>query len=256
MEVAVLKSLISVQIGLLAACLLGGCADVVTFSQDFKREGLRQYNRGEFVDAAGSFKAAAKQDPTDYQTQYYLGLSYEKIGDFHSAVEAYKLCLALRPAMPAGRADVPMRERVTSRLAALIAHADFAEAEINSIQAKADAEHSPDDYRLLARIFALRGDADSAVDNYRRAVSYAQDDFVLTKEYAFYLLKINQTAEGTRVLKIAWQLYPNDRQVVQTLRELGVTDAQLVVSSTAIENQPTASASPQSAWDDATSPRD
>lgn len=240
-----------------AILLIAGCAtEPLTFSQDFKRDGLQQYNSGDYVKAAGSFKAAAKQDPTDYQTQYYLGLSYEKTGDPEEAVEAYKLCLKLRPQMPAGRADIALREKVMGHLAALIAHGDFAEAEINGIQSVAKAQESSEDYRLLARIFAMRGDADSAVDSYRRALSFAGDDFILTKEYGLYLLKINQTAEGTRVLKIAWHLNPVDRQVASTLRQLGVTESDFFVNSTSIEQQASASSPPQTAWDAATTPRD
>ena len=242
------------MLGALALALAGCAEPMLTYSQDFKHNGLAQYNRGEFLDAAGSFKAAAKQDPTDYQTQYYLGLCEEKNGEPQSAAEAYRLCLTLRVQTPAGRADAPMREKVLGRLAPLIAHADFADAEINMIQREASSEQSPDDYRLLARIDALRGDPDSAVNSYKNGFNFASDDFVLAKEYGFYLLKINQTAEGTRILKKAWQLNPYDRPVAEALRDLGVTDAQLLVSSSRIEStEPPVT--PQTAWDADIAPR-
>jgi Tfp pilus assembly protein PilF len=263
MEVAVLASISRFRCGLpvfvvtiAIASFLAGCAEPLTYSRDFKQEGMQQYNSGAYVDASGSFRAAAKQDPTDYHTQYYLGLSYEKTGEPQKAAEAYILCLKLRTQTPAGRFDRDMRERAMNRLAAVIARGDFADPEIDAIQKEADAQKSPDDYRLMARIFALRGDADTAVDNYRRAMSYADHDFTLTKEYALYLLKINQTAEGTRVLKLAWQMDPSDRQVATTLRNLGVTDAQLNVSDQRIEEQAAATTPPQSAWDADTAPRD
>jgi Tfp pilus assembly protein PilF len=236
------------------AGLLAGCADTLTYSQDFKHNGLRQYNRGEYIDAAGSFKAAAKQDPTDYQTQYYIGLCEEKNGEPQSAVGAFRLCLKLRIQMPAGRADIAMREKVLAHLAPLIARGDFADPEINSIQQEAAAEHSSEDYRLLARIYALRGDADSAVTSYKSGLNFAPDDFALTKEYGFYLLKLNQTGEGTRMLKQAWQLDPTDKQVAMALRELGVTDAQLIVRSDRIEGTEP-QATPQTAWDASIAPR-
>jgi Tfp pilus assembly protein PilF len=263
MEVAVLAFISRFRCGFIApvvtiavATMLGGCAEPLTFSHDFKAEGLKQYNSGAYVDASGSFKAAAKQDPTDYQTQYYLGLSYEKTGEPQKAAEAYILCLKLRTQTPAGRFDRDMRERAMNRLALVIAHGDFADPEINAIQKDADAQKSADDYRLLAHIFALRGDADTAVDNYRRAVSYSENDFTLAKEYGLYLVKINQTAEGTRLLKEAWQMDPSDRQVAQTLRALGVNDSQMAVSNQRIEEQAAATTPPQSAWDADTAPRD
>jgi tetratricopeptide (TPR) repeat protein len=258
MEVAMMKiNRKSLGLFLAAACFFAGCAEPLTFSHDFKREGLAQYNRGEYIDAGGSFKAAARQDPTDYQTQYYLGLTAEKTGQFHSAVEAYKLCLKLRTQTPAGRFDIAMRDRVTSRMAALIAHSDDPTPEINEIAVVAARDKDSEEYRLLARIYALRGDPDSAVDSYRRAFSYGDGDANLAREYAFYLLKIDQVSEGTRVLKIAWRLDPSDRQVARTLKELGVTDSDLVVSDVRIENPPVqAAATPASAWDTVTAPKD
>jgi Tfp pilus assembly protein PilF len=237
-----------------AACVLAGCAQPLSYSQDFKHEGIRQYNSGEYLAAAGSFKASARQNPADYQTQYYLGLTEEKNGESQSAIEAYRLCLKLRPATPAGRFDVAMREKVLNRLAPLIAHTEPADPEINALQQEAAADRSPDDYRLLARVFALRGDADSAMTSYRSGFSVAPDDFLLAKEYGFYLLKVNQPAEGTRVLKLAWQIDSSDRQVDQTLRDLGVGNAQLVVSNSRIENEPLAT--PETAWDVSTAPKE
>jgi Flp pilus assembly protein TadD len=254
MKVTSTRSLTALILTGALSALLGGCAEPLTYSQDFKHNGLAQYNRGEYLDAAGSFSAAAKQDPTDYMTQYYLGLCDEKTGQMESAVAAYRLCLKLRPQMPAGRADVGTREKVLAHLAPLIARGDFADPEINAIQKEASAEHLSEDYRLLARVYALRGDADSAVSSYKDGFIYAPDDFVLAKEYGFYLLKLDQTAEGTRILKKAWQLDPTDRQVASALRDLGVTDAQMIVRSDRIEaSEP--QTTPQTAWDASIAPR-
>jgi Tfp pilus assembly protein PilF len=256
MEVAVSRihflSLISLALGV---SLLAGCAEPLTYSQDFKREGLRQYNTGDYLSAAGSFEAAAKQDPTDYHTQYYLGRCYEQTGEYQLAMEAYRLCLKLRPIMPAGRADVATRERTLSRLAILIAHHDTTDSEINALQQQAVDSQSGDDYRLVARVFALRGDADTAVDCYRRAFARDEENFDLAKEYGLYLVKIDQTTAAATVLRKAWALNSSDAQVVQTLRGLGVTDAQLVGSSTTIEQAPEP-VTGQSAWDAQVSPRD
>jgi tetratricopeptide (TPR) repeat protein len=254
MKVTSTRSFAAIVLTAAVAALLTGCAEPLTYSQDFKHNGLAQYNRGEYLDAAGSFKAAAKQDPTDYMTQYYLGLSDEKSGQFESAVSAFRLCLKLRPAMPAGRADVATREKVLAHLAPLIARGDFADPEINAIQTEAAAEHLSEDYRLLARVHALRGDADSAITCYKDGFTYAPEDFPLAKEYGFYLLKMDQTADGTRILKKAWQLDPTDRQVASALRELGVTDSQLIVRSDRIE-APEPATTPQTAWDASIAPR-
>jgi Tfp pilus assembly protein PilF len=237
-----------VALGVAAGVFIAGCAEPLTYSQDFKRQGVRDFNDTQFVKAAGDFQAAARQDPADYQTQYYLGLCYQQTGQFHQAVEAYKLCLQLRVQTPAGRADLPTREKCTSRLASLIAASDTAEPEINALQSQADATQSPDDYRLLARIFAIRGDADSAVASYRKATSHADEDASLMKEYGLYLLQINQTTEATRVLKDAYHMQPQDRQVLAALHGLGVTDDQLQLSPVHLQ-EPPAPAQPAGATD-------
>lgn len=239
----------------LALAALAGCAETMTYSRDFKREGLQSFNAGDYVTAAGSFKAAAKQDPTDYYTQYYLGLSSERSGDVQQAIEAYRLCLKLRPQTPAGRQDIAMRERATARLATVIATASVADPEVDAMQKEAAAEKSIEDYRVLARVCALRGDADSAVDNYRRGLAIADDDFILTKEFGLYLVKINQTTEAGSVLKKAWNLNPSDQQVVDALRGLGITDSQLVGSPVRLEEVATP-VTGSTAWDQDITPRD
>jgi Tfp pilus assembly protein PilF len=240
----------------LGACALSGCAEPLTYSKDFQRNGITQYNSGDYLDAAGSFKASARQDPTNYQTQYYLGRCYEQVGDDESAIEAYRLCLKLRPQMPAGRADVAMRERVLSRVSALIARSQSAETELNSLQAEAAASKSVEDYRIVARVFALRGDADSAIDSYRKGLECEDDNFILTKEFGLYLVKINQTTAAADILRKAWNLDSSDPQVAMALRGLGVSGAQLAVSSTTIEQSSPAPAASGSGWDAIVAPRD
>ena len=241
---------LGLALGIAAGVFVAGCGSdsMMTYSQDFKRQGIRDFNDAQYVKAAGDFEAAAKQNPADYQTQYYLGICQEQNGEYHQAVQAYSLCLKLRVTTPAGRADQAVREKCTARLARLIAGSDLADPEINSLQAQADADHSPDDYRLLARIFAIRGDADSAVVSYRKATSYADDDASLMKEYGLYLLKINQTTEATKVLKDAYHMQPADREVVAALHGLGVTDDQLDPSPVHLQ-EPPAPAQPAGATD-------
>jgi Flp pilus assembly protein TadD len=255
MEVAVNHSFLKIAGICFSIAALTGCAEQMTYSRDFKRDGLQNFNAGDYVTAAGSFKAAARQDPTDYQTQYYLGLSSERTGDVQEAIAAYRLCLKLRVQTPAGRQDIAMREKATARLAAVIATASVADPEVDAIQKEAAAERSSEDYRIAARVCALRGDADSAVDDYRHGMAIADDDFVLTKEFGLYLVKVNQTTEAGSVLKKAWKLNPSDRQVVEALRGLGITDSQLITSPVRVE-EVAMPVTGKSAWDMDVAPRD
>src|SRR4051795_5497146 len=64
----------------LASSLLlsgGGCADGLTYAKDARRDGMALYNEGNYTEAVGAFANAARQDPRDYKSYYYLGASYQ-----------------------------------------------------------------------------------------------------------------------------------------------------------------------------------
>jgi Flp pilus assembly protein TadD len=209
--------------------LLVGCSgsDMITFSQDAKREGIKQYNSGDYVDAAGSFRSAVRQDPRDYESYWYLGASKEQIKDYHGAILAYKTSLDVMGQTMGGRSDAATKEKVLDRMAHLIAAGDEAETQINGLVAEAQQRHSADDYRLLGRTFRYRGDADSAVDQYRRGLHFAQDDFGYHKEFGLYLAQLGQNADASRVLRDAYELDETDVQVNLALAKLGVSHESL-----------------------------
>ncbi|HTW94924.1 MAG TPA: tetratricopeptide repeat protein [Tepidisphaeraceae bacterium] len=204
--------------GLLGSLLLMGCGtDMLTYSHDYQHEGLKEYNNGDYVDAIGAFTAASKQDPADYQTQYWLGQCYEQTGAYTHAVLSYRLCLTLIQQSPRGRMDVQTHTEAFDDLANLIGRNDNAEAEIDSLTSEASTTKSAEDYHLLGRIFTIRGDPDSALDNYRHAIILDPDNFALNKEFGLYLLKMNQTQEAQQVLQHAHDLNPDDSEVNQSL---------------------------------------
>ena len=204
--------------GLLGSFFAMGCGtELLTYSHDFQREGLKQYDSGDYVDAIGAFTAAAKQDPADYHTQFYLGQCYEQTDSFHQAVLAYKLCLALIQQSPAGRMDIATRDKAFDALANLIGKDVAPDAEIEVIATDASTQQSAEDYHLLARIFTVKGDADSALDNYHHALILEPDDFRLNKEFGLYLLKMSQTQQATQVLEHAHDLNPTDKEVNDAL---------------------------------------
>ena len=85
-----LRRTVTVSALLLLTVSLTGCGtDMLTYSNDSKAEGIRKYNDGRYADAAGSFRNAARQNPTDDKTQYWLGLSFEQCQDYHEAIGAY-----------------------------------------------------------------------------------------------------------------------------------------------------------------------
>src|SRR6266536_5837007 len=74
--------------------MLAGCGqDIINHSDSTRKEGIEQFESRNYADAAGTFRNAARQDPRDYRSLYYLGASYEKLNQHHQAIEAYKASL-------------------------------------------------------------------------------------------------------------------------------------------------------------------
>lgn len=208
--------------GLALGAALAGCGDMLTHAQDANREGLRLYNQGDYVNAAGAFQEAARQDPRDYRTQYYLGQCYEQMKTYPSAIAAYKQCLALQPYTLAGKSDTAVHETAFDRLAHVVATSDPGNVELDALEKGAKDSAKPDDYRLIGRVYAYRGDADSALDSYNRAYRVAPHDFAINKEYGLYLEKVGQTQKAAIHLKEAYKANQQDQQVADGLRQIGI----------------------------------
>ena len=66
-----------VSIGILGIGL-AGCAsmqgvDLLTWSNDAKRQGIQQYNDGRYAEAAGCFRNAIRQNPIDPESRILAG---------------------------------------------------------------------------------------------------------------------------------------------------------------------------------------
>src|SRR5688500_9386564 len=93
----------------------------VTNTKAVRDMGIRQYNAGEYTDAAGTFKNATRQDPRDYQSYAYLGDCYQQMGQQQQAIQAYKASLDTAGRSFAGREDTAFRARTLDGLAGSIA---------------------------------------------------------------------------------------------------------------------------------------
>ena len=216
------KILFRTLIGCSVAVGTVGCStDVLTYSQDYKRQGMKEFNDGQYDQATGSFAAAVKQDPTDPAAQFYLGESYEATNNLNQAIVAYRLCLNLLPQTPAGRANVQMHDDCVTHLVSVVAKSDQAEQNIDVLEAEAAKNQDPQEYVIVARIFAQRGDPDSAINAYRQALALSPDDFGINKSFGLYLSQMNQQELARPVLLHAYQLNGNDKQVSDALAQAG-----------------------------------
>jgi len=238
MEVAVITSILgftrTVGVALSVTILMGfgsGCGNssggnqnsgmiAVTNTKAVRDTGIKQYNAGEFTDAAGTFKNATRQDPRDYQSYCYLGDCYQQMGQHQQAMQAYKASLDTAGRSYQGREDAAFRARTLDGLAASIVKSG--EVEIDAAQAAATNSANGEDHFLMAKIHRNRGDADSALDAYNRAVLLAPKDFYIQKDYGLFLEQIGQNQPAEKTLRKAYSLNAKDAEVVAALRRIGV----------------------------------
>jgi Flp pilus assembly protein TadD len=223
MEVAVITSS-TFRVGLLVTGFaLAGCTQqLVSHNRELREQGSEQFAEHHYADAAGTFREAARQDPRDYKALYSLGVCCEKMGQTTEAIQAYKSSLDSQSRTLPGQADDASRLRTTDALASLIARADPRDGEIDLVEKHAQKTQSAADYFLLAKIYRYRGDADSAVNAYNHAMIKDPKDFTIAKEFGLYMAQLGQNDRAEAPLRKAYALKPNDVEVNQALRNIGV----------------------------------
>jgi cytochrome c-type biogenesis protein CcmH/NrfG len=220
------SGILAIGIAGAAFVFLTGCGmdsqNVLTWSQDAKREGIKQYGDGRYAEAAGAFRNAIRQNPLDPDSEYWLGLCYERTQSWHAAIDAYKTCLQLMPPPGTVHYSLRMHDSAFDRVAHLIASNDSTGSETDLLVQTAAQSHSSEDFRLLGRVYRFRGDADNALENYRRAVQIEPENFAAQRELGLYLEQLTQNQEAGQVLRDAYRLNQTDERVNDALRQIGM----------------------------------
>ncbi len=204
---------------------LPGCTSdmqVLTYAKQSRQTGIRLYNEGNYVDAAGAFRNAIKQDPRDFRSHYYLGVSYEALKSYQQSIESYKSALDIMKTTYEGREDKVFRTRVINSLAAAVARSDNRSMGKDLIEKEAKSGSSAEAWYILGKIHQFSGDADSAIDAYNRAAWLEPKNFQYNKDYGLYLLQLGQNQKAEVPLKRAYAVDPADTQVSGALRQIGV----------------------------------
>src|SRR5882762_1718874 len=127
MEVAMRVALASL---LLAFSLIStGCTEVLTYANKSREEGVRLYNDHYYADAAGAFRNAVRQDPRDYRSQYYLGLCYDELKQYHQAFSSFRTSLDVMTQLGPNLVDPSFRPLVLDAYGASVARHDENESE-------------------------------------------------------------------------------------------------------------------------------
>lgn len=207
------------------AMVSGGCSDMLTYATDARESGLKAYAEHRYPDAAGAFRAALKQDPRDYQSQYYLGMVNLQLGSYQQAMVAFKSCLDTREATFAGREDSPIVIKALEGLAQAIVKIDENDQEINKIDLvarNAKGAAAAREYIVLAKVYRYRGLPDVSLDYYNRACLSDNKNFDYLKEYGLYCEQLQQAPRAEQSLRQAYAVNANDDEVSAALRRLGI----------------------------------
>jgi tetratricopeptide (TPR) repeat protein len=222
---AVHFSILSIRTGFLSLLLLaGGCTqDVITYGGKSHHEGMRLYQEKAYVDAAGAFRNAVRQDPRDYHSHFYLAVCYDESSQHQQAFAQYRTALDVLKQARMEIADNDVYQMVLDSYASSVARFDQGEVELNNVEARAKNSQISEDWFILAKIYRLRGDADQAIDAYKRAARWDSSDYHPRKELGLYLLEpLKQNREAEYWLRQAYRLEPNDDALNAGLDRLGV----------------------------------
>ncbi len=202
---------------------LAGCADQITNSRDARTQGVRLLADKDYGRALGAFRNAAKQEPRDYKSHYYLGVCYEELGQYQLAIQSYKTALGVPQGPDEDGTPADFRPQMLDALAKAVAAHDDRDSELNALEAKARTGGKAENYLILARVYRYRHDPDSALHAYKQALVYGPSDFGLYKEFGLYLLdNLQQEHEAEVPLRRAYTLNTNDEQVNSALRRIGI----------------------------------
>ena len=200
----------------------GGCADALTYAKDANAKGMELYNQGNYVEAAAAFNDATRQDPRDYKSYYFEGSSYEATHQYQRAIGSYRACLDEMPLTLEGSNNKPFRYRVLDALATSIAHSESHGIETAKLEKKAAGKASVEDQWLLAKVYRYTGDADAAIEAYNKAVLIDPEFFPVAKEAGLYEASLGQSDRAIFALKKAYAVNPDDTEVNDALKTLGV----------------------------------
>ena len=212
----------------LALLLLGGLAmsavgcntsNLMTYAEDARHKGMKQFEAQDYQGAAGSFTSATHQDPRDYKSFYYLGACYDALGSHQQAAQAHQSSLKVMDVTLEGKQDKAFRARTIDGLAIALAKGHDRAATIGM---PTPGKKPAEDAWLLAKVSRYTGDADAAVEAYKQASLHEPDNFYITKDYALYLEELGQASDADLELRRAYRMNDKDPEILAALRRIGV----------------------------------
>jgi tetratricopeptide (TPR) repeat protein len=209
----------------LLSLALAGCSDMITYATDSREAGIKAYDAADYSKAAGAFRTALKQDPRDYMSHYYLGLSSLQMKNFQQALVAFRSSLETQNLTLIGKEDNATRVKSLDGLAQAIVQSDDSDIEVNKVEQSArnaTGAAAARDFFVLAKVYRYRKLPDMALDYYNRAALADPKNFDYSKEYGLYCEQLQQVPKAREVLRQAYAVDASDKEVNAALTRLGI----------------------------------
>lgn len=191
-----------------------GCTNHVVY----RERGFDSLKTQDFAAATENFRKAIGKKPSDYLSQYYLGVSLLKQDQPVSAQSPLEQALALRPEDP----------KWTPRIADSLAESYYQQERYETLYGFLDNmvqtyHQQPRDYLRQAKYLGLLGDADGQKTALQKAAYFAPlGDASPYVAIANFYLNVNDVPNAIQALRYGYYVEPANETVKNGLRGLGV----------------------------------
>jgi tetratricopeptide (TPR) repeat protein len=210
-----MKSLKSNPIFLAAICLfMTGCVTNVTL----REQGFEDLRNDDYASAVEDFQAAVDKKPSDYQSQYYLGLSYLRLDEPIKAQTPLEQALALRPEDP----------QWTPKIADALAESYLNQGRTETLYGFLDSMVQANgqqtrDFLRQAEFLGRAGDADGQKLALQKAAYFApMGDAEPYLKIADFYQEVDDFDNTVQALKYAYYVNPELEETKDRLRGLGI----------------------------------
>jgi len=213
----------------LAALVVGGCANALTFSESERLQGRVALEEGDYETAAGIFAEHVRANPRDYKSHAHLGQARLAAGNAQAALRSFSTALETMRLSERSRNDEMYRQLIVEEYARALAEADADGALVLDVdrRSKGDLERK----LIVAKASALTGRPDAAIEAYEAARQLDRRDAYVAKSYGLYLESIRQDDAAEAMLAKAYALDTGDQEVAAALQRLGIVPGPALLSS-------------------------
>ncbi|MEM9418152.1 MAG: tetratricopeptide repeat protein [Planctomycetota bacterium] len=204
----------ALSLGFVGVIALTGCKNNVVY----RELGYDSYRQQDYSTAAENFQAAVDKKPSDYRSQYYLGVSLLKMDKPIPAQTPLEQALALRPDDP----------EWTPRIADSLAEAYYQQERYETLYGFLDNmiqnyNQSSVDFLRKAKYLGLLGDADGQKTALEKAGYFApRGDATPYIAIADFYIAVNDVPNAKQALRFGYNEDPSSDEVKDRLRGLGI----------------------------------